>query len=213
MASLQRRLENTHIDQITRSAIIHELWPNSPHSPTKEYDWDSYFLYYLKQCHHALHDQGKHLLARTHQHILDIKHLLEEHTPKEDIKSRLRPLFATSKQADQDEILNNTIDLAVRLYLMVNVGTSKYAITRETQLTWAHGDLETLLTKHFNEPQVLGNANIRLDRAFTAYNLNRIAGIKVQWTDNLADHLRMIDDEDKIVAVFHHVSLLKRQNR
>ncbi|KAF2178669.1 hypothetical protein K469DRAFT_731671 [Zopfia rhizophila CBS 207.26] len=48
---------------------------------------------------------------------------------------------------------------------------------------------------------------------FTASNLERIAGIQIKLTDNLADHLRMIDKEDKFVAIFHHASFLKRQNR
>jgi hypothetical protein len=51
---------------------------------------------------------------------------------------------------------------------------------------------------------------VKLDRIFNARNLGRIAGIEVYWTNNLFDHLRLID-EDRKVAVFHYASFLKCQ--
>lgn len=41
---------------------------------------------------------------------------------------------------------------------------------------------------------------------FTARDIDCIAGIRVRWTDNLADYLRMLDPDDKTIAIFHHVS-------
>lgn len=40
---------------------------------------------------------------------------------------------------------------------------------------------------------------------FTARNLERVAGIRVIWTSNLADHLHL-EDDDTSVRIFYHVS-------
>lgn len=40
--------------------------------------------------------------------------------------------------------------------------------------------------------------------------MERIADITIYWTDNLADHLRMVED-DRVVAIFHYATFLARQ--
>lgn len=45
-------------------------------------------------------------------------------------------------------------------------------------------------------------------QSFTAANLEKIAGIQVQWTSNLAGHLSLKDDEKKVM-LFHQVSFLE----
>jgi hypothetical protein len=37
-----------------------------------------------------------------------------------------------------------------------------------------------------------------------------MAGLEIVWTDNLADHLRLTDDDTK-VHIFHHASFLEIQ--
>jgi len=51
---------------------------------------------------------------------------------------------------------------------------------------------------------------VKLEKIFNARNLGRIAGIEIEWTKNLADHLRLID-EDRKVAIFHHATYLECQ--
>jgi hypothetical protein len=50
--------------------------------------------------------------------------------------------------------------------------------------------------------------SVKLEKIFNARNLEHIAGIKVRWTSNLADHLRMRDD-DTAVELFHYASFLR----
>lgn len=213
MASLQRLLQETPVDEITRQEIINSIWPmKTPKGARpKDLDWHPYFSYYVKQCHHALHGQGKHVLVRTHQHVVDIIHLLEEGIPKDLIKPHLKSLFHTPNPAREEEIIYNSIDLAARLNLMINIGASKYAISGQSQLIWNDGSLGEHVRAFFNEPQVLGNS-IKMEHTFTPCNIERIAGIKIRWTDNLVDHLRIVDDKDRIVAVFHHASFVKRNS-
>jgi len=51
-----------------------------------------------------------------------------------------------------------------------------------------------------------------MNKIFTARNIDRIGGIRIRWTNNLADHLRLSDD-DGAVFIFHHASFLKFQQR
>jgi len=205
LPSLQSPLQE-EIDSRIREDIIGRLWPGEGSS--EHLDWEPFLSYYTKQCKHALHDRGKHILTRTHQQILDITDQLGELAIREAIKSDLKQLF-TSKSDREQEILNNSIDLAARLYLMISIGDSKYAVSSGTPLVWGEGNLEDFLLEYFNDPQVLSDSNIKFEKTFNAYNLERIAGIKVKWTDNLIDHLRIIEADDKTVEIFHHASFLK----
>ena len=63
----------------TRTEIINHLWPRSPTTRLQQadLDWDAYFDYYVRQCTRALHNQGRHIWARTHEDIASIAKLLE----------------------------------------------------------------------------------------------------------------------------------------
>ena len=214
-SKLDGPLNKAPIDAETRSEIIKNFWPPSSLSRNRHdaLDWEPYFRYYARQCHDALKDQGQHVLARTHQDILTIVEQIQEHTPRHIIKERLRSQLSTRHPANEGEILESSIDLAARLYLMMNIGINKYPVSGQSQLIWDAGSLKDFLDRHFDEPQVLSNSNIKLERMFTARNIGRLAGIQIKWTSSLADHLRMINDDDKLVAIFHHASFLKNQSR
>lgn len=209
MTSLDGALQDP-IDPKTLNKIISRLWPKSPTSKVQTLDLEPYCTYYTKQSKHALHDQGKHIVVRTHQHIIDIAQQLDRLASRDDIFPSLENLFTTSSLDRKDEILNNSIDLAARLHLMINIGTDEYAVLSETQLVWQDGNLKDFLAAYFNEPPVLENKDIKLEKTFHAYNMERIAGIKIKWTDNLLDHLRIVDEDDKTIEIFHHASFLKR---
>ena len=65
-------------------------------------------------------------------------------------------------------------------------------------------------TQPASTPPACTHRHIKLEKQFNALNLHRIAGIRIFWTDNLADHLRMMND-DKTVAIFYHASFLEYQ--
>jgi hypothetical protein len=215
MTRLDDALNQTSIGQTTRRQIIDALWPlnTSPWNSHNVLDLDPFFRYYTRQCHFALIDRGQHVLARTHQDIVDVVRQIEAAVPRETIKESLRSKLLKRERPDEDDILEGTIDLAARIHVMINITSASASFSQPIQLKWMTGPLKPLLTDHFKEAQILGNDGIQLEPTFTAANLELIAGIKVQPTDNLADHLRMIDIEDKVVAVFHHVSFMRRNTR
>jgi hypothetical protein len=200
-------------DSATRRAIIDALWPTSPSFGAHHFDLDleSYFRYYTTQCHHSLVDRGQHVLARTHRDIVDIVRQVENQVPREIIRESLRSQLLNRERPDEGEILDGTIDLAVRIHVMINITSTSPGTSAQMKLCWRSGPLQPFLVDHFNTAQILGSEGIQLEPIFTAANLERIAGIRTKPTDNLADHLRMIDMDDKVVAIFHHASFLKRQ--
>lgn len=214
----------TRLDTVPKPAVIHDearqeiiqnLWPACD-SATLRYDdldLEPYFCYYVRQCHDALIDGGRHVLARTHQDIVDVARKMEEDEPRDAIREVLRARLVTRGRRSEEDILDASMDLAARLHLMIHITNSDLFISRQLPVRWSSGTLQRCLENHFSIPQVLGNDHIKLEPGFTAVTLERIAGIQIKPTDNLADHLRLIDREDKIVAVFHHASFLKRQTR
>ncbi|OAQ58072.1 hypothetical protein VFPPC_11385 [Pochonia chlamydosporia 170] len=213
MTSQNRSLNKSPLDDATRRDIVNSFWPTDTLSRTQQADcvWDSYFQYYTRQCHDALIDQGQYVFARTHDDIIDIVRQLEQSSPRMVLRQNLRSRLALRGRPNEDDIIDGTIDLSARLYAMVNIAIKNPVISRQTQLRWESGSLQDFLHDYFSEPPQLGGESIRLERMFTAMNLERIAGIQFKPTDNLGDHLRMIDEEEKIVAIFHCVPFLRQQ--
>lgn len=213
MTNLHNAL-NAATDDATKFELCDNLWPKNSDSPWLElHCFELYFKFYARQCHDALVDRGQHVLARTHQDIIDIVRQLEDHEPRDALRETLRKKLLKHERPNVEDILDNTIDLAARVYLMTNVCSVKSFISGQIQIGWKSGDLKSELGDHFGGAQILGNDGIKLEPSFTAANLERIAGIQIRPTDNLADHLRLVDQDDMIVAVFHHASFLYRQTR
>jgi hypothetical protein len=212
MSALEGNLRRRPLTRQTKSDIVQHLWPVSGISRYGGYDldWEPYFCYYQNQCEHALHEQGKHVLVRTHQHIVDIACKLEQ--DREGIKADLKVLFTTEDMlSNGDEILDNTVDLVARLCVMVNISAYKSTVDESAKFLWDTPNLKNSLRNCFTTTHELNDGNTRFEKTFTAFNMQRIANIEICWTDDLADHLRMVGDDDKKVAIFHHASFLRYQ--
>lgn len=172
---------------------------------------EAFLAYYMKQCNHALHDGGRHIFVRNHGEILEIANELMRGSSRECVRDHLRPRYAHLKSEHEETLLDSSIDLAARLVSMMDIGALQYGFSGRKQLVWSRGSLKAFVHEYFSCPVLLGQ-DVKLERIFNARNLDRIAGIKVEWTDNLADHLRVINDE-KRVAIFHHASFLKHSQR
>ncbi|KAI9772501.1 MAG: hypothetical protein M1840_000706 [Geoglossum simile] len=212
MASLDDLMHRTPTSSTTTLELLTQLW--SCDVPSKlnnqELDPEAYFAYHRKQCSHALHDGGRHIYTRTHRDILEIAEDLEGGLSRETIRERLSLKLADPKPANENELLDSSVDLTARLVSMMDIGVLQYGFSGRRELVWNKGTLRDFVNGYFNVAITLGQ-DVKLENMFNARNLGRIAGIEIVWTDNLADHLRMIDDEDKKVAIFHHALFLKYQ--
>lgn len=215
MINLNSAINKPSIDGSTRQEIVRNLWPPSS-SIRDDLDLEPYFRYYIRQCHNAVVDLKHHVLTRTHQDIVDIVHQIEQGNSRDVIKDKLRDRIINKERStgpNEDEILNVAIDLAARLHLMTNISCDNHFNVKHMQIEWRSDTLESHLADHYAVAPILGDSGVTLDRLFTVANLERIAGFQIKLTDNLADHLRLIDEEDQVVAIFHHASFLNRQTR
>lgn len=214
MTSFDDRMHQIPTSLTTSLGLITRLWSCNASSKldNQELDLESYFAYHKKQCNRALYDGGRHISARTHHDIHEIAADLEEGLSRETIRERLSSKLLDPKPSNENELLDSSIDLTARLVSMMDIGVLQYGFSGRRELVWNQGSLKEFVNGYFNLPVMLGH-DVKLERIFNARNLCRITGINIVWTDNLADHLRMIDEEDKKVAIFHHASFLKCQQR
>ena len=108
----------------------------------------------------------------------------------------------------QDLKLDCAMALAARLWLMISIDPPPRSLMPGRAVHWGDKDklADTIKDQFF--PGALLQDAIKLHKAFTAANLEKIAGIKVVGTSNLADHLAMTCDDTKVM-IFHQVSFLE----
>jgi len=192
----------------TKQAIAAALWG----TPASEVDQSlsPYFKYYAKQCEViALQDGGSHVCIKTHQDIAVVAVSIGEDKPWRDVYDTLPP---GSHSAEDDEKRRNSVNLVARLLLMMEIGNLSFAYSGFRQLEWSQGSLRDFVRERFPSKPVLDHEKTKLEKMFNARNIGLIGGIEIEWTANLADHLRLMRD-DKAVAIFHHASFLRRQQR
>jgi hypothetical protein len=165
---------------------------------------------------------------KTHNDIIDLVRLLKQpEATRESVQNMLRKRLLDEELEEADEILEDSINLVVRLLLMVSTGGFLSArcsliVSGETKISmytlsprywelispdWKHGTIKSLVRTQFATQRTM-KESVKLEKFFNARNLEHIAGIKVRWTSNLADHLRMRDD-DTAVELFHYASFLR----
>ena len=126
------------------------------------------------------------------------------------------------------QVATVVIDLVASVWLMLTIGSFPGNITYHEPQLWDSGSLfvrslEEVPDKHAVRtrrkecvtvanrtfsPKFAPDDYAKLPQSFTAEYLEKIAGINVRWTNNLADHLLLTDDDTKLLF-FHHVSALE----
>ncbi|GAW14965.1 hypothetical protein ANO14919_043730 [Xylariales sp. No.14919] len=210
-SAIDMSLLEAPIEYHTQAEICQEFWGigYSPQVRGADIDLTTFWNYYFKISALSLHDGGRHVAVRTHRDIIDVVYLLKAGATRRDIKQRLSSKLKT-KHTNEDELLENSIDLAASLVVMCDCGISSHGFSGSTEIQWKHDSLTEFLTKYFGEKPILSHEKIKLEKTFKAKTLGRIAGLEIIWTDNLVDHLRLTDDDTK-VHIFHHASFLEYQ--
>jgi hypothetical protein len=187
-----------------RERLIAALWGTSQTS--SELNSQPYIRTYIEQLSVSLNDPN-HTTIKTHQDVIDIAYQIRNTTPKGDIIASLRRPSSPGAPID-DRIVVNSIDLVAKLMLMIEVGDLPFGFSGHHRLKWQSGGLKQSVQKHFSAALPALNDHVKLDKLCKARNFERIAGLKITWTDNLAEHLRLTDDDQQI-AIFHHATFLK----
>ncbi|KAI8946640.1 hypothetical protein F4801DRAFT_563863 [Xylaria longipes] len=209
ISTIDTSLLETPIEPRTQAEICHEFWGIGFCSPITDINLTAFWHYYFKTIALSLHDGGCRVTTRTHRNVIDVVNLLKAGATRLEVKQRLRSKLET-KHVNEDELLENSIDLAASLAVMCNCGVSSHGLSGSTEIKWKHDSLREFLAKTFDVRPILTLEKVKLEKTFMARNLSRIAGLEIIWTDNLVDHLRLADDDTK-VYVFHHASFLEAQ--
>ncbi|KAF4421750.1 hypothetical protein FACUT_10902 [Fusarium acutatum] len=110
----------------------------------------------------------------------------------------------------------DALNLVTRLILMIEVGNLEKASGFMHQTgprplpLWDENSLESLTEKIFPMSHHQSCGGITMTPEFSAWSLENVAGIKIEFTDNLADHLRLTNNNSQ-VYIFHHVAFLEAQ--
>lgn len=193
---------------LTVKKIVSNLWPCSPSSSMSEDALRAYFYYCRDQC--AIEDPSAHSAICQD----DVKNLVTQiNQNPTSSKSALREIMRqVYPHLDGDAAkLSNSIELAARLWLMMNVRTPSElgAKTLETTLPWPDdASLVEILGRCFTTSTTAPTkTNQKFLRILNIYNLEKIGGFRIEWTDNLIDHLRL--KEKNTLCIFYHVSVLR----
>ncbi len=163
--------------------------------------------WFEEQCEAA----ASQLSVRTHRELLQVVAHIQSTDNREHrsmIAEKLRTSSSTAKTPPELAPINASLTLAVRIWLSTSIDSLQHFVTPRHSVLWNSGrSLGDAIEDAFS-PKGQSTEMIQLPKAFTAANLEKIAGIQVQWTSNLADHLSMKDDDTKVI-LFHQASFLE----
>ncbi|MCJ1455807.1 hypothetical protein MMC28_006163 [Mycoblastus sanguinarius] len=162
----------------TRLAIIERFWNKRVLNDRLD-TYGAYFRYYELESKRLYLGVSKRdpdhgaLAATTHEDITFVVTALSKgrNSRRREIRQTLQSRFPHS----DDLAIDESINLALRLWLMLNV----------------LDDHQNVHLKQTPAIQWNEQATLKLDHDFTALNLVRYSGIEIRWTSSLQDHLSL----------------------
>lgn len=202
------KLSQTPLPLATRCAIFNKIWflnRTVAEYCLSEDENSAYFRYYEAQCSGLTRGRGL-LRDQSQEFLLKIIGYLQDSTKEyHSIVDSLRlehPSF-------DDKLIYPSIFVAARVWSMIHIGEDEQAITPgQTPIVWRDGILKQRVEDCFGRDSPTTEV-VKLPKIFNALNLDKMGGIQIVWTSNLAEHLLMMDDDTKVI-VFHHASFLRR---
>lgn len=217
MGPLASLLQSEGLDQCTQDQVLNNLFDAHKHRKTSRYfkEFLSYFSEEPKRLQTGITKADwpiPNLEERTHQDILCIISFLREN--RKEKRSACRQKFLIQHQELDHVSLNHLMDLAVRMWLMINILDSEVELVDDEaprkpwSETWS---LDELINSLFQKSKTdLDLKESRLHPAFTVRNLVKVCGLRVEWTQCLANHLRL-DRRKKVLWVFYCKAFLQGQ--
>ncbi|KAH8648231.1 hypothetical protein BGZ61DRAFT_542441 [Ilyonectria robusta] len=169
----------------------------------------AYLEYYERQWGlAAAHCDGKFVALKTPESVNHLVRDLQNDKPRAELLAQIRDLSGTEAL---EEACENSLNLAVRLLLMLRIGDVKYQFLRRPCLEWNEASLRDFVHGRFVEEASMSPDGVKLPKSFNAWSLEAIGGIEISFTDNLADHLLLIEDDTSKVLIFPYASFLDCQ--
>ncbi|KAI9788769.1 MAG: hypothetical protein M1816_006550 [Peltula sp. TS41687] len=144
-------------------------------------------------------------LLVTHQEVLDVITLLKS---ADQTRAKIIETLRRSS-ISKENLLDSLVTLAARVWLMLSIGTFQQSLSPSQGIIWTDdGKLGDVVAARFSPHNNLLQDQVKLPMTFTAENLERMAGIRIAWTSDLAEHLALREDDTKVV-LFHQASILE----
>jgi hypothetical protein len=196
------------LPRAVKQEIIARLWTSPQRFDIDPDIYQAYFEYYEDACATFLGDEHA---ARTHEDIVRIVAYLNSNGSEEKSKIRTNLSHAYPHLSNNVQRMDNSIELATRLWLMINIRSSTSNVSRSSLIWPESSSLAEVIRSRFGViPPSHPMSKLTFSRLFNAYNLERIGGFRILWTDNLLDHLALDDDGmSKAVYVYYHVAILR----
>ncbi|KAJ4005451.1 hypothetical protein NW752_002284 [Fusarium irregulare] len=195
--------------------LVRLTW-NFSDSRLKLYNGDSvgelchsaYFEYYQHQWGLTVaHYDGKFVALKTPEAMNQLVQQLQRNRSRAEL---LEFIKSRSDEGVLEEACESSLNLAVRLLLMVKIGAIKYQFHARRCLGWSGGSPRDFINTQLGKEPVLEFKDIKVPKAFNGWSLEKVGGIKICFDNNLADHLLLVEDDSKVL-VFPYVSFLESQ--
>lgn len=175
--------------------------------------FEAFFSRYATLCSLAA-NSNRAIVNITHWQLASVIRLLRN--PEETWRNRLelidlvlnRPFFIWDNPMVGGYLAPSLVDLAVDVWTMLSIAKFPGDISYDEPIPWEDNEtLARLVHKCFTlKPE--SQDVVKMPQSFTAAHLEKIGGIKVVWTSNLADHLLLKEDDTKLM-LFHQISTLR----
>lgn len=228
----KRRISLGSINAHLRSKLISGIW--GQRVKVEQQASNAYFQYFTKECE-AWRLSGSPVAIQTYRDLLDLVEHLKHHRQNERASPSIRNFFPPSpppgrqvqlpslplspnqmllplstrfSECETDGV-KNAIDLAISLWLMLNTASlglrnfpgRSYLVWRETE------SLSDFIERSLPMTQPT-TVSSRWPQSLNLYNLERIGGFEIVWTDHLADHL-FFDEDLATIKMYHHAYVLQ----
>lgn len=229
---LSKRTKGTVSDRNLRSKILLGIW--GERANIEQQAFNAYFQYFTRECE-AWRLSGCPIAIQTYRDLLELVEHLKTHRrdvrgspsiyaffppcppPDRQVQPQSLPLSPTQMLSPlsmrcsgcERDGVKNAIDLTVSLWLMLNIATPglrsfpgrSYLVWRETE------SLNDFIERSLPVNRPISIAS-RWPQSLNLYNLERIGGFEIVWTDHLADHL-FLDEDLGTIKIYHHVCVLQ----
>lgn len=184
LVTLNSQVNQTPGSDACWADIINALWGQhftSANIQARRPRFACFFNYYAQQGHLALEDSGREILCRSHKEIIAIAQQAIAGKTRAEIWQDLETKLPNIRPANARTLIDNSIDLAGRLLLMIQVGDPlHFNLSRCDEVLWETGTIKEFLDETFKPQHTLAMDKTRLDILFNAQNLDRIAGLEIE---------------------------------
>lgn len=171
----------------------------------------AYTRYCLIQQSYLTHEFGVQDKVQDSSFMSGVTQLLQNNLEHQEVILGVEQRLNTPEAQVAIDYCEEIICFAARLLVMMNVGRLKSEAHLRRNVLWESNSLRDFVGDYFAENPKMGCESVKLPKAFNAWSIETIGGIRLRLTDNLADHLLLVED-DTTVLVFHHASFLECQD-